>query len=294
MKILSRLYLVCVCSALTLICYSQDPPVHRLFVINSPSDSSLGPDSILTFDLHGESRVFFGANKGLLGLDDIACSPDEPKRTVVSHTDFAQSISELLEFNASGKREKVVPFGTPGGNIALAFDRAGNFYVGEGTTIFKNGALFASLPNEAIEAIAKLAADSEGNLYITSFVSSQLFRSDPVGHVTLFASAINGLNTPYGLAIDSTDHVFVANNPPSAPAFILKFEQSGTASSFATGISFQPIIRGMTFDGDDNLYATLESVNEILKFDTAGNSSVFADAKDGLKLPAAITARNCR
>jgi hypothetical protein len=56
--------------------------------------------------------------------------------------------------------------------------------------------------------------------------------------VTVFADAAQGLDTPYGLAIDSMDNIFVANNPPSQPAFILKFDPSGTATLFATDIHF--------------------------------------------------------
>jgi hypothetical protein len=58
-----------------------------------------------------------------------------------------------------------------------------------------------------------------------------------------------------------------------------------TATSFATGISFQPIIQSMTFDNHDNLYATLEADNTILIFDKQGNSGVFANASDGLNFP---------
>lgn len=167
------------------------------------------------------------------------------RRIVVLHSDASQNISELLELNASGKIVGAIPLRTPEGR-ALAFDRAGNLYVGEGMAIFKNGALLASLPNGGF--LDRLAVDSGEHLYVTSTYNSELFRIDPLGHVILFADSTIGLNQPYGLAIDSMDHVFVASNPPSAPAFILKFEQSGTPLPFATDISFQPIILSMTFD----------------------------------------------
>jgi hypothetical protein len=272
--------------------FAEDRDASKFLVINSPSDASAGVDSILTFDSQGNSNVFFGVSNNLEGLRDIACEPppkprhDERQLVVVSHVNFAQNISELLDFNPSGELVKTTPFGTPGAELSLAFDRHGNFYAAQDTDVFKNGKLFSTVPSGGL---GRIAVDSRGNLYITSpFLAPQVLRIDPLGNVTVFADASEGLASPYGLAIDGRDNIYVANNPPSAPAFILKFDQSGNVSTFATGISFQPIIRSMTFDRQNNLYATLEEPNEILKFDTKGNSTVFADANHGLNHPGAI------
>jgi len=275
---------------------------HRnFFVLNAPSTESLGFDSILTFDSFGHSSVFFSASHNLIGLNDIACSSSARPRLVIAHNDFAESISELLELNASGRIVSRIPFGSPSqGGIALAFDDAGNFYAAQGTTVFKNGVLFTNLLPAGSE-VGKLVADSKGLLYLTQPVTSNVVRIDALGHVTLFADATKGVNGPYGLAVDGDDNIYVANNPPSAPAFILKFNLSGVASSFAAGISSQPNIRGMTFDlersgrineRDRDLYAALGAENEILKFDTTGISSLFADASDGLDFPVSIV--KCR
>jgi len=114
------------------------------------------------------------------------------------------------------------------------------------------------------------------------------------------ADATQGVNSPYGLAVDGEDNIYVANNPPSLPAFIQKFDPSGVASSFAAGISFQPNIRGMTFDlerdgrvneKDRDLYVALGAQNQILKFDATGHSSLFADASAGLSFPISIARR---
>jgi hypothetical protein len=275
-------------------------PHHSFFVINSPSVDSLGPDSILTFDSHGHSSVFFSTSHNLQGLDDIASSFSGPHRLVVSHNNFAEGISELLELNTSGSILHRIPFGSPaGGSIAVAFDDAGNFYAAQDTTIFKNGVLFTNLLPGGSE-MGKLAADRKGILYVTQPITSNVVRIDTLGNVTVFADATQGVNAPYGLAVDGKDNIYVANNPPSAAAFIQKFDPSGTPSSFAAGISFQPEIWGMTFDlepdgrideRDRDLYATLEAKNEILKFDTTGSSSVFANASKGLDHPVAITRR---
>jgi hypothetical protein len=48
---------------------------------------------------------------------------------------------------------------------------------------------------------------------------------------------------------------------------------------------------GRIDEKDRDLYATLEAKNEILRFDPMGNSSVFANASEGLDHPVAITIR---
>ena len=259
-------------------------------VLNSPSTESAGSDSILTFDSLGHSSVFFSASLNFQGLDDIACSLTGPPRLVVSHNDFSENVSELMELNASGNIVRRIPFGTPGGGgIALAYDDAGNFYAAQDPVVFKNGVLFTNLLPGGSE-IGKMVADSRGRLYVTQPGTSQVVRVDALGNVTVFADSTQGMNTPYGVAVDGKDNIYVANNPPSAPAFILKFDPSGVPSSFAADISSQPDIRGMAFDleRDGDLYAAIGDDNEILKFDTTGLSSIFADASDGLDFPVSI------
>ena len=269
--------------------FGEDRSESTFFVINSPSIASKGTDSILTFDARGYGTVFFGAKHNLVGLGDIACDPKNPRHIFVTHDDFPTTAG-LLIFDASGHRD-TIPSGTPGGSVSLAFDRAGNLYTAGAGTIFRNDTILASLP---FTGIGQIAVDKKGNVYLTDpFVSPRIFHIDQAGNVTVFADASKGLIAPYGLAIDSRNNLFVAINPPSSPAFILKFDPSGTATSFATNISFQPIIRSMTFDDRDNLYATLQADNTILKFDRRGNSSVFATASDGLNFPSAVTVGTC-
>ncbi len=260
---------------------------RKFFVINAPSIGSEGPDSIVTLDSHGNGTVFFSAKHKFSGLDDVACRPKNAPPYFVSQNVFQEDFSRLLRFNASGKIVHRTPFGSSnGGPIALAFDKAGNFYAGQEDVIFKNAALFATLP-DATE-MGKIAIDSKGNLYITKPTSSLLFRVDSHGDATQFADSSEGLNGPYGVAVSRMGDIFVANNPPSAPAVILKFDQSGSPSPFATTTEIQPNIRSMTFDRNGNLYATLWESSTILKFDVNGKASVFANASSGVDRPDAI------
>lgn len=274
--------------------FAETPPSSKFFVLNSPSTASAGPDSILVLDLEGNSSTLVDTRLNIMGADDVACDPMDPQHIFLSVANFFQDIFEVREFDATGKFVNTHRgFGDPGGSLVIAFDHAGNFYVAGDEKIFKNGTVFATIRGN----IHKLAVDSKGNLYITQSFgvnqdASNLLRIDPQGNVTLFADESDGLDSPFGLAIDSTDNIFVANNPPSAPAFILRIDPTGTATTFATDIAFQPIIRGMTFDSDDNLYVTLEE-DTILKFDPFGNQSGFADQDDGIDFPVAIAFGNC-
>lgn len=276
-------------------------PRSRFFVLNSPSTASQGSDSILAFDALGHSSVFFSASHDLQGLDDIACSSNGPHRLIVSHNNDSEGVSELLELDGHGKIVGRTPFGSAdGAGIALAFDDVGNFYAAQGTAVYKNGALFTNLLPTGSE-MGKMVVDRQGRIYITQPVTSKVVRVDALGSVTVFADATQGVNSPYGLAVDGKDNIYVVSNPPSAPAFIQKFDPAGVASSFATDISFQPNIRGLMFDldrdgqvnqRDPDLYAALGAENQILKFDGAGHSDLFADATDGLDFP--ISIGSCR
>ena len=273
--------------------FGEDQSDSTFFVVNWPSTASQGTDSILTFDARGDGTVFFSAKHNLMGLRDIACDPKNPQHVFVTH-DSASATAGFLIFDASGHRDTIPTAGSP---LALAFDRAGNLYTAmlqadsAAGMIFKNDAVLANLP---FTGIGQMAVDRNGNIYLTDpQVSSRIFHIDQAGNVTVFADASKRLINPYGLAIDSRNNLFVANNPGSSPAFILKFDPSGTVTSFATNISFQRIIRSMTFDDGDNLYATLEDDNTILKFDRRGHSSVFATASNGLNNPVAVTVGTC-
>src|SRR5215467_3062695 len=79
--------------------FSEHGSVNTFFVINNPSAASKGPDSILTFDSRGNSKVFFGAENNIVGLTDIACDPKKPQHIFVGHSVFSSKISGFLIFN---------------------------------------------------------------------------------------------------------------------------------------------------------------------------------------------------
>lgn len=272
----------------------DDHTKHKgsFLLLNAPSTISAGPDSLLSLDSHGNSTVFYGTVHGLEGLDDVACRSVHHPLIVAGLSDYGTGLSELLTFDQCGHLEGTFPLGTPGDGLAVGFDPAGNLYAASTTDLWKNGTVLAT-PISTASEIGKLAADSKGYVYITLPVTSQLLRVDQAGHLIVFADASKGLNSPYGIAVGHDDEVYVANNPPSAPAYITKFSPAGTPSTFAANISFQPDIRGLAYvaghDGHGaKLYATLAADEEVLEYDESGNSTVFADSSDHLDFPASI------
>jgi hypothetical protein len=263
---------------------------ERLIVLNAPSTISQGFDSVLAFTLRGKGAVMLGAEQERLGLSDIACRSTKPFHVLVGHADFAARTSGFLILNRAGRLLHTLPSGLAAGPISIAYDPSGVLYtLTIPQAVFRNHVELVRLPDDL--SIARVAVDSQGNAYITSPRSfppqPKVLRVDPSGNVSVFADETQGLANPFGIAVDSEDNVFVANAYPAGAAFILKFDPSGAASVFASDFSGE-LSRGLAFDADGNLYATLGGNNMIMKFTKTGERSVFADAADGLNFPAAI------
>ncbi len=90
------------------------------------------------------------------------------------------------------------------------------------------------------------------------------------GTTSIFANSANGLNVPYGLAVDGSGNLYASNFMGNS---ITKFTK-GVASVFAhTGLS-NPT--GLAFDSAGNLYVANSGNNTIEKFNTAGTGTIFA------------------
>ena len=98
---------------------------------------------------------------------------------------------------------------------------------------------------------AGLAFDSSANLYsANTYTNSQstIGKYTPGGVGSVFVGTGSGLFGAEGLAIDSSNNVFVGNVGDNT---ILKFTPSGVGSVFATGVGAPT---GLAFDSSGNLF----------------------------------------
>jgi sugar lactone lactonase YvrE len=191
-------------------------------------------------------------------------------------------------------------FYQPGG---AAVDSSGNVYVADSgnntirkitpagvtITIAGTAGLSGSADGLGTNALfnhpAGLAVDGSGNVYVADFGNSTIRRITPAGSVITFAGAAgqagnvnatgtNALfNQPEGVAVDSSNNVYVAdygNNiirKITPAAVVTTF--AGTANSF-----YQP--GGVAVDGAGNVYVADTANNVIRKITPAGAVTILA------------------
>ena len=148
----------------------------------------------------------------------------------------------------------------------LAFDRAGNLFYSDLTSIIKatpdgTKTTFAS----GLGRPLGIAFDAAGNLFVADFVDNAIYKFTPDAGRSTFASGLNG---PMGLAFDPAGNLFESD---STSGTIFKFTPEGQKSTFATGLS-DP--QALAFDTAGNLFAAEFGPN-VLKFTPDGTRSVF-------------------
>ena len=116
----------------------------------------------------------------------------------------------------------------------------------------------------------------------TIFVSNwgdntiQAFDSTTPGVNSTFAPQSSLLWGAYGLAIDNSGNLYMANANPPGEGNIVKFDISTAVGSVfsSSGLFNGPI--GLAFDSSGNLYTGNWYDNQILKIDSSGSASVFS------------------
>jgi hypothetical protein len=174
---------------------------------------------------------------------------------------FVAADVTIYEFTPTGARTTfaTVQLGANG----LAFDRAGNLFVAAGYFAFlqpNTGFVYEFSPNGVRTTFSSglnypfaLAFDSQGNLFVADggydgydfpVLGAAVYKFTPSGLRTTVASETDQVSViPYGLAIDSADNLFVADQVSHN---ILKFTSGGVRSVFVPGgngygLAFQPI-----------------------------------------------------
>jgi sugar lactone lactonase YvrE len=283
-------------SLVTDVLYVADVNNHRIrrVEIPPPPPPVGGPTGVVvtlagsgtasSLDGTGTAASFSSPNVGVLDRDG---------NFIVS--DFYAGI--VRRVNPAGVVTTVASgFNTPYG---LGIDSGGNIYVGEcgahrirkieaGTgavSLFAGtgatGPLTGPRLDSAFACPADLRFDSLGNLFFLDFTNSQILKIDTVGNLSLFAGSTPGyqegtgdvaqFNNPFGLAIDSSNNLFVTDVLNNA---IRKVSASGVVSTLVAPGVFNGAPRKITIDSLNNLYVNDES--SIRKISPAGVVSLVA------------------
>ena len=180
-------------------------------------------------------------------------------------SDFSTGTIFQFTTTASGTLVKVNFASGLEGVRGLAFDRNGNLFVGQSTTIIKiqpNG--FTSLFASNIHGPNFLTFNRAGDLFVTDR-DGNVLRFTPEGVVNVYYP---GLEKPSGLAFDANDNLFVADTGSNA---IFKITPAGVRSAFALNMK-NP--QGLVFDRQGFLYAANNSNGTVEVFTPLGSRSI--------------------
>jgi SMP-30/gluconolaconase/LRE-like protein len=143
----------------------------------------------------------------------------------------------------------------------------------------------------AVSLVLSLAASASGqwvtgDVYVSSFQDSKIYRVDGALNVTVFADASDGLNGNSALEFSPADTLLVSSYYTQS---VLEFDSAGNGSVLhdkSTGLVGPFGENGLAFDSQQNLYVSDFDLQTIWKFPAGGGGpTVFADASDGIGRP---------
>jgi DNA-binding beta-propeller fold protein YncE len=234
------------------------------------------------------------------GLDDMAHF-NNPTGIVISGSDFyvSEYLNNTIRKISKGALNQVGTFATAlSGPASFAINKNGEMilcnasahiikkitstgvqtvFAGSGTAGYGNGTGGAA----TFGAPKGIAIDSVGNLYVTDATYHNIRKITPAGVVTTFAGSASGVpengngngtsatfNTPWAIAIDTNDNLFVCDNVNNS---IRKITPQAVVSTFATITS----PRGIAIDASNNLYVTSGS-HRVYKIASTGTVTTIA------------------
>ena len=177
-------------------------------------------------------------------------------------SDFATGTIYQFTTTSSGTLAKIT-FATGLTDVrGLAFDHAGNLFVGQSETIVRiTPAGFTSVFASGLHGPNFLAVDRAGNLFVTDR-DGNVLRFTPQGFKSVFLS---GLKKPTGLAFDAAGNLFVADYADNA---IFKITPAGAKSTFALNLKGP---EALAFDKSGILYVVNGSNGTVDIFTPVGS-----------------------
>lgn len=198
--------------------------------------------------------------------------------------DYVKSIFSVISMSTVNFTDKIVTTQTSSMNLTgIVSDSSGRLYIMQETIVFKITISNLVINNDSPSAsvvitvfatgftnLKGIVADSSGNLYVSD--GNQIKKITLSGTVSIFAGSTssgftNGsgtnarFNNPWGLAVDSSDNIYVAD---SVNNVIRMITPSGTVSTFAgTGAAGN-------IDGDATTVATFNGPKFVTFYSSYG------------------------
>ena len=213
------------------------------------------------------SRNYPVMKKSFLVLTVVLAAAFSPLRVhgaagYLYESDFGSGSIFQFTTSASGTVVKLTFATGLTGVRGLAFDRAGNLFVGQEDKIIRiTPSGFMSDFALGVHGPNYLAFDPAGDLY-ASDRDGNVVRFKPYGTRSFF---VTGLDKPTGLAFDTNGNLFVADSAKNA---LYKITPSGLKSTFAAGLSGPD---GVTFDRFGILHVTNAGTGTIEAFTPVGS-----------------------
>lgn len=263
---------------------------NNLIVVNDPSAMSAGVDFLDEFGPEG-IRVtnLVPPSLNIKGMRRVVHDP-HTGHVLYSISSWGDQIFEIREIDSEGSLvETYTHADFNSGNISLVVGHNGDLFIANGEYIFvkpAGSATVTPLFDLPYTGIGDLEIDSQGNLYLSDpFISDVVYLISPDGIVSIAADSTDGVTSPYGIAVDQQDNLYIACNLHSGTYIVKK--SRGTARVFSNE-SMPYGILDLTVDGRNRLFAANRETDTILVFDSDGNAEVFADGSDGLKVPSSM------
>ncbi len=214
------------------------------------------------------------------GIDNLAISPDN--RLFISH--FIDGGVAEVATDGSNAERVLVPSGLVG-PWGLACGENGMLYIADGLSLAtlsasgEVGRLGGLLDNSFPGFVRGMAAGAPGELLLST-MAGDVVRYNP--NSLSFSYVRKKLNQPYGVALETSGNVLVAE---SGTGSVLRIDAQGQSSAIAASLS-KPCAVVAAQDG--SVFVSEMGNGRVSRVDTHGNVSTVAD---GLGQPLAIALR---